>query len=283
MIKLEKMMELNQPFISAASGLVEINGEFFVIADDENFLGVYNLETLNGFTVPIFNETLPEEKALRKKQKRDFEALVHLSQQKQLLIVPSGSTAMRERGAVISDSGQFVKEISFHSLYSDLSKYFSELNIEGGVVVDEELWLFQRGNGLQNQNGIVSLNLNDFLAGRPLEPKIMPIQLGEVKGVKLSFTDATKADKNILFLAVAENSQSTYLDGAVVGSFLGIMNQSGVILRTAPLATSSKPEGLCYNSSQKCFYLVTDDDNRQSPAVLFRGFLPDEWTTILLS
>jgi hypothetical protein len=277
MIQLKKIMELKQPFISAASGLVELEDKFFVIADDENFLGVYDLETLNGSAFPIFHERLSENKALRKKQKSDFEALVLLPERKKLLIVPSGSTANRERGAVMSASGQFEKEISFHALYTDLRKYFSELNIEGGVVFDEDLWLFQRGNGQLNQNGIFVLNLNDLLLNKKLTPKTIPIQLGALKDVSLSFTDATKADGNILFLAVAENTLSTYLDGAIVGSILGIMNRSGEILHTSPLVTDSKPEGISYNSLTKCFHLVTDDDDRDVPSALYRGNLPKEW------
>lgn len=274
-------MDLKQPFISAASGLVELEGKFFVIADDENFLGVYDLESLNGTAVTIFNESLPEEKALRKKQKSDFEALVLLSEQKKLLIVPSGSTSNRERGALVSASGIFEKEISFHSLYTELRKIFTELNIEGGIVVDEELWLFQRGNGQLNQNGIVVLNLNDLLMSNVLSPKIKPILLGELKDVTLSFTDATIADENILFLAVAENCHSTYLDGAVMGSILGLMSRSGDILHTSPLVTNSKPEGICYNSTEKCFYLVTDDDDRHAPSALYRGDLPEAWKTAI--
>jgi hypothetical protein len=281
MIKLKKIMELKQPFISAASGLVELDGKFFVIADDENFLGVYDLESLNGFAALIFHERLSEDKALRKKQKSDFEALVLLPEQKQLLIVPSGSTSNRERGAVMAASGQFEKEISFHALYNDLRKYFSELNIEGGVVFDEDLWLFQRGNGQLNQNGIVVLNLNDLLTSKILSPKIIPIQLGALKDVSLSFTDATKAEGNILFLAVAENCLSTYLDGTIVGSILGLMNRSGEIIHISPLVTDSKPEGICYNSLSKCFHLVTDDDDRHVPSVLYRGNLPQEWANAI--
>jgi len=276
-------MELKRPFISAASGLVEIDGKFFVIADDENFIGIYDLETQSGVSVDIFNESLPAEKSLRKKNKRDFEALVHLPKQKQVLLVPSGSTINRERGALISEAGVFQKEFSFHIIFSELRKHFPEINIEGGVVVDEQLWLFQRGNGLQNLNGLIKLNLADFLANKVVQPEIVLIDLGAVQGTNLTFTDATKADKNILFLAVAENSLSTYDDGSVMGSILGIMGRNGDVICTTPLATTSKPEGLCYSSSKKCFYLVTDDDNRQYSSILLRGNLPAEWMTILIS
>ena len=283
MISIEKMMEFKQPFISAASGLVESNGKFFVVADDENFLAIYDQRTHIGQVSQVFNEILPNEKALRKKKKHDIEALVLLPQQNKLLLVPSGSTPARQRGAIMGQSGQFEKEVSFHHLFSDLSKSFSEINIEGGVVIGDELYLFQRGNGPKNQNGIIILSLVAFLSNKKLKFKILPIDLGTLKGINLSFTDATVAGNKILFLAVAEDSNSTYLDGQVAGSVLGMMNPRGEILCTTPLATSSKPEGLCYSSSEKCFYVVTDDDNRDLPSSLFRGYLPAEWTPHMIS
>jgi hypothetical protein len=283
MITIEKMMEFKQPFISAASGLIESHGKFFVVADDENFLAIYDQRTQIGQVSQVFNEILPNEKALRKKNKHDIEALVLLPQQNKLLLVPSGSTPARQRGAIMSQAGQFENEVSFHLLFSQLTKEFSEINIEGGVVIGDELYLFQRGNGPKNQNGIIILNLTAFLSNQKLKLKILPIDLGTHKGINLSFTDATVAGTKILFLAVAEDSNSTYLDGQVVGSVLGMMNPSGEILCTTPLATSSKPEGLCYSSSEKCFYVVTDDDNRDLPSSLFRGYLPEEWNLDLIS
>ena len=158
-----------------------------------------------------------------------------------------------------------------------LGEQIQEINIEGAIAFDDELWLFQRGNGVENKNALIFLNLADFLDDRPLHPRILDVSLGQLHQVPLSFTDATQAEHLILFLAVAENSQSTYLDGTVVGSVLGLMNQSGEILETMILDTPSKPEGLSYNAAEKCFYLVTDDDNPNHPASLFRGELPERW------
>ena len=131
----------------------------------------------------------------------------------------------------------------------------------------------------ENKNALIFLNLTDFLHDRPLHPRILAVSLGLLHQVPLSFTDATKAEHLILFLAVAEDSQSTYLDGTVVGSVLGLMNRSGEILETMILDTTSKPEGLSYNSVEKSFYLVTDNDDPHHPASIFRGLLPKKWHT----
>jgi hypothetical protein len=277
MIELEKVLELIQPFISAASGLVELNGKFFVISDDENFVGIYNLDSKQGSASVIFNAILPVEKSARKKMKGDLEALVLLPGRNQLLLIPSGSTPQREWGALMSDCGQIEKKVTFHSLYSKLRDSFSELNIEGGVVFDDELYLFQRGNGPKKQNGIITFSLNEFLNNEKLQLNILPVDLGSIHGVNFSFTDATRIRDHILFLAVAEDSDSTYFDGKVTGSVLGMMNKKGEVLCMTPLNTSSKPEGICFSSTQNCFYLVTDDDDRNCPSSMLKGFLPSDW------
>ncbi len=277
MIKLEKVFELTDPFISAASGLVVHDNKILVISDDENFIGIYNFESQTGQKSVLFQEVLPNDKLLRKKQKGDFEALVHLTHLKKLLVIPSGSTTNRMRGALLFENGDFAQEISFAPLYKILGEQIKEINIEGGIAFDDELWLFQRGNGVENKNALIFLNLTDFLNASPLNPCILDVSLGNFHQVPLSFTDATKAEHVILFLAVAEDSQSTYLDGTVVGSVLGVMNQSGEILDTMTLDTNSKLEGLSYNALNKCFYVVTDDDNPHHPASLFKGELPRKW------
>ena len=277
MIKLEKIFELTNPFISAASGLVVHANKIFVISDDENFLGIYDFETQTGLKSILFHELLPDDKLLRKKQKGDFEALIDLPLLKKLLVVPSGSTQQRVRGALLFENGDFAQEINFAPLYSLLAQQIEEINIEGGLTFQDELWLFQRGNGVGNKNALIVLNLTDFLSQQPLQPRVLAISLGLLNNVPLSFTDATKADGLILFLAVAEDSQSTYLDGTVVGSVLGLMNKSGEILETMVIETTSKPEGLSYNPLEKCFYIVTDDDDSTRPASLFRGELPKAW------
>ncbi len=271
------MFELSDPFISAASGLVVHDSKIFVVSDDENFLGIYHFDTQAGQKSVLFKEVLPDDKLLRKKQKGDFEALVHLKHLKKFLVIPSGSTINRMRGALLLENGSFAQEISFAPLYEMLGEQIQEINIEGAIAFDDELWLFQRGNGVENKNALIFLNLADFLDDRPLHPRILDVSLGQLHQVPLSFTDATQAEHLILFLAVAEDSQSTYLDGTVVGSVLGLMNQSGEILETMILDTPSKPEGLSYNAAEKCFYLVTDDDNPNHPASLFRGELPERW------
>lgn len=282
MITLKAMMTLTQPFISAASGLVELDGKFYVMADDENFLGVFNPQTHSGQEFQIFEAPLPDEFKARKKVKPDIESLVYLPAQNHLLAIPSGSTPNRQKGALIITDGTKFRDLSFQELYAKLAEHFQELNIEGGAVRENELWLWQRGNGKSGQNGIIRLNLDSFLSGKIEQLSIKNVDLGLHSNVNVSFTDGCITDKGIFFLAAAEDSSSTYLDGEVLASFLGMQDANGNVLYMEQLELKSKPEGLCMNHESSCFYIVTDDDDRSRPATLLAGMVPSEWKSFLV-
>lgn len=270
-------MELTQPFISAASGLIKIDHQCYVIGDDENFVGRYDLLKQTGETFVLFQDVLPEDKTERKKLKKDFEAMVYLPRTQNILVLPSGSTHQRETAALMNLNGELVQVISLHELYQSLRLTITELNIEGGVLIEDSLFLFQRGNGKLGMNALVKLSYPELALD-----SILPIDLGEIQSVKLTFTDATNFGNNFLFLAVAEASASTYLDGEVVGSVLGILTPQGRILAQEQLQIISKPEGLSFSKEDFSFLVVTDDDDRAKPALLMLGKLPLEWKSFLL-
>lgn len=270
-------MELTQPFISAASGLLQINDKCYVIADDENFVGRYDLTTKMGEAFTLFPDFLPENTTERKKLKKDFEAMVYLPATQEIMVIPSGSTINRDLAAKMNLHGDLIESVNWQPLYQELRSNLSELNIEGAVLVDEWLYLFQRGNGLEGVNALVKLRYQDLKL-----ISIIPIDLGELKKVNLTFTDAANFGKNILYLAVAEASASTYFDGEVVGSVLGILSPEGRILAQEPLQLLSKPEGLSFSAKDFSFLVVTDDDDRSKAAQLLLGKLPLEWKSYLL-
>ena len=266
MIQLSKLHSFSNPFMSAASGLALVKNHFFVIADDELFALKLDKNLLQTQTITLFPGALSEELKLRKKTKPDLESIVELPSG-QLLCVPSGSEVHRVWGALIK--GDLAVVLSFETLYAKLREIFSELNIEGAVVVEQSLRLFQRGNGEKHENATVDVNLNDFLQGIISISKVQRYDLGQMHGAALSFTDATLYEDRIYFLAAAEACESTYLDGEFKGAVLGMMDLSGKILKRDSLDVRSKPEGICIEADY--FYLVTDDDDRSKPSSLLRG------------
>lgn len=268
MIKLKELYTFQDPYIAAASGLALIGDTFHVVADDELFFVRFKL---NGPSevVKIFEGILPEEPKARKKLKPDFESLVALPDQS-VLCIPSGSKENRFLGAIVTKDNK-VKEVSFIHIYHELGKHFSELNIEGAVLFEDKIRLFQRGNGAHHQNGIIDLPLEEFLDDQFNNPVIKKIKLGSLNGISLSFTDACLSDGLFWFLAVSENSESTYLDGDFDGAIIGAMDLEGNIHFEEVLDIPNKPEGLVVNG--KNFYIVTDADDRSQPSKLFAGVL----------
>lgn len=271
MIKVEPIHQFSDPFISAASGLAMREGYFFMVADDENFAAIIDKSDLSRVKlIRLFPEELPRKKAPRKLAKPDLESLTPLLSG-DILCVPSGSELNRSRGVIIRGDDS-IQTVSFGTLFDEIRKTFPELNIEGAAVIGEHLRLFQRGNGKRNQNGIIDVNLRDFLDGEVNIVSVKHLDLGMLNGANLSFTDATVFDNLIYFLAVAEASESTFLDGDIKGSGLGAMNFQGEILGFKQLDLKSKPEGLCVDSES--FYIVTDDDDRTKPSLMYKGSRP---------
>lgn len=272
MIKPTEIFTFKDPYIAAASGLVLAGNRFYLVADDENgVMGINKDLKSSGEIYEVFPGVLPEDKKERKKLKPDFEGMVHLPEMNALLCLPSGSKKNRIRGALVSLADHKITEVNFKNVYQKLEDLYPELNIEGAVLIGENIRLFQRGNGKLHQNAVITLNLKSFLNDQIKDLKVINIDLGKLKGIPLSFTDASLFKNKCYFVAVAENSESTYADGEFVGSVLGEISEAGEIIFTTLLDLDSKPEGLAFDETS--FYLVTDDDDRKKPSRLLQGTL----------
>lgn len=287
--KLDFLRSQDGRLISAASGLVKIGNTFYVIADDQLTLAVFTLnESSPGLLVPLVSGQLPLDDKARKKVKPDWEALVVLSateNQLTLLAVPSGSTMHRKLGVVVKlDHGKIsaTKHVDFSNLYQQLRTHFSELNIEGAAVNRNILKLFQRGNGKSAQNAIIDLDLSKVITEMSSSGTISSncviniknYELGKLKSVNLSFTDACFCqDGSLFFLAAAESGESTYEDGEFLGSVLGRMDESGKVIWLKELDCPYKPEGLWVEKDRDIFnfFVVTDADDSSLVSSLYAG------------
>ncbi len=291
MLKLDSVRELNlkcRSAITAASGLVRYKDAYYIVADDELHLAKFPSDSsASGVLIRVFDGKLTADRKLRKKQKPDLEALCFLpasiAGQDSLLLIPSGSKKARVRGALVSlvesDTNR-VDEVSFSDLYMVLEKTFPDLNIEGAVIVEKTLWLFQRGNADPNQNAVICLDLDRLtlqIAARRLTAdlitKIYHVPLAMSQGVNYGFTDATTDNHHVWFLACAEATDNTYDDGEFRGAILGKMDFTGKVLSTYPLDSPVKPEGLAIYKD--LFFTVTDADDSSVPSQLLRGTLPE--------
>jgi hypothetical protein len=209
-----------------------------VVADDEPAIAVFDAESrpLAGELIALDESPLPLDQAERKAAKPDLESLCLLPDGV-LFTLGSGATGRRERGWLFSPGDNGRAEVSLADLYATLRAELADLNIEGAAVARDRLWLAQRGNGRDGENAVVELDLPAALTGlrerRTIDPaavrSIRRYELGEVEGVTLSFSDLCPLpDGRLLFCAVAEAGESTYLDGECVGAALGVLDPGGV-------------------------------------------------------
>lgn len=265
----EKIYTFEDPFISSASGLLLHRDHFYIVSDDERSLLCLDssLEKRSKL-IPILHGVLPEDKSLRKKLKPDFESIIHLPDHDALMCLGSGSSEKRNKCALIHADHR-VTELTLDNCYNQLSEIIPELNIEGGVARGNMIRLFQRGNGKLKQNAIIDIELTSFLQNEVKDLNIRSTDLGTLKSIPLSFTDACQVGSDCFFLAVAENTESTYLDGEFLGAVLGKMNLHGDVMEMQPIDIPYKPEGLYIEG--KNVFVVTDADDRTKASCLYKG------------
>lgn len=280
--------------LSAASGLVKAGNWLYVVADDELHLGKFPLDGNElGNLHRCFDGELPLEKEERKAKKPDIEALIHIPQfnnssQSVLLALSSGSKKNRFRSALIKldvsgDISDPVKIIDLSNFYEFLKNEIGKVNIEGAAIVENNIFLFQRGNKKNKLNASIRIALDDFY--RVLletqtfyEPRIhiTPYDLGEVDNVPFCFTDAAALPNgNIIFTASAENTSDSYLDGMCMGSVIGVINNQGQLSFLEPVDKIVKLEGISVNKidTQLEVLLVCDADDVTNPAKLYSAHL----------
>ena len=249
-------------FIAAGSGLVRTGEHLYVIADDERELAVFAPDGDSpGRLARFLPGVLPTDPEKRKRCKPDLEALALLPSPDRgagvLFGLESGSRPQRRGGVLwqLDERGALdgrPRRVDIAPLYQALEAEIPDLNVEGATVVGERLLLFQRGNGPAGVNAVIELDFGmawreleqGRLSARPLR-RIRPYELGEVEGVRLCFSDATALrDGSVLFTAVAEAGDDTYLDGACVGAAIGLIGAGGELIAIEVLEPAAKVEGV---------------------------------------
>jgi hypothetical protein len=260
--------------ISSASGLVYKNDSLYIISDDSNYLYEYSIANADlEKHLLIENEAVNEN--IPKNVKSDFEAITQFDDD--IFVVGSGATIVRNKMIQMSDlQKRVLQNHDLTDLYLSMI-YFAgisaeEFNIEGVIFTGEKWYFFQRGNGKSAQNGIFTIESPYFRQGYSM--LYASYDLPKINGVQASFTDAILVDDSFYFLASAEDSQSTYLDGEVVGSSIGRINIETMKLKEVVTVTDThKFEGLTlYKNNAKTleFLLCEDQDDEVMESQIFK-------------
>jgi hypothetical protein len=274
-------------FLSAASGLVRVGETFYVVADDELHLGVFSGNDDPLRLLRLLDGELPAAPKPRKAVKPDLETLLYLPPSEadpggSLLALGSGSRPNRFTGALVrldrhGEVDGAPRSLDLVPLFGTIASEFESLNIEGGFVSDDALFLLQRGGGART-NAVARFELaavRAWLRGEradalhPLD--IRAIDLGDVQGVPFGFTDASAlGDGSWLFSAVAERTGNSYDDGPCVAAAIGRVGRDGDLRWIRELRPRRKVEGIVAQvaGSRVLVSMVTDADDPDCPAEL---------------
>lgn len=264
----------------------------YVVADDAHCLGIFDLDGSEpGRLIPLIEGELPQDAALRKKQKPDFEILLALPDSDllgddgtRLLALGSGSTKRRMRGAVIElpeniapggDTPASIHLIDLEPLFAAIAPLVPEVNLEGAVLRDDHLLLFNRGNMEYPGSQIVEVPLAALLKGGPVAATLCAeLTLPMLSGVPLTVTDACQLDSgHILLSAVAEATDNSYADGTLMGAAIVELDADLNVRALEPLEPTLKVEGLAARALTDGVQLlcVTDADDPDRASGVYRG------------
>lgn len=248
--------------IGSASGLVYNHNNLYLISDNSNYLYEYQIDSTHLNKIALVENASEN---IEKKLKPDFEAIAHNASY--YFLFGSGSTENRNKMIQLdAQTHKLVKNFDLSMLYLAMQSFAQmeadDFNVEGAIYKDDEWFLFNRGNGKNKKNVIFTVS------GEDLEENFRIIaneyKLPKTKGVRSSFTDAIAIDDKIYFLATAENTESTYLDGEVLGSWIGRIDTTTMKIDfTKKISDTHKFEGLTLykkNTNQIEFLLCEDND-----------------------
>ncbi len=220
--------------IPSASGIEIIGNALYVMGDDSPWVFRLNEKWEVVEKTPVSSIPATQGEKIPKQLKPDLEAMASMGPT--LLLFGSGSKSP-QRDVLIcldTDRSHDIKKYSLVQFYDSLCVSANltrkELNIEAAVILNEDLFLFNRG-----KNRVFKLNIHELLAhtegNRPAPvPEAFRVTLPSLKGIEAGFSGAavTPDSKQILFTASVENTPNWIDDGEILGSFIGLFPLSGL-------------------------------------------------------
>jgi hypothetical protein len=285
------------PHLPSASGVEIIGNTAYIIGDDSPWLYLLDAATLASLgEVQLFDTASFTAGRIPKADKPDLECTVALAwpdKSTGVLVLGSGSRPLREVGWFVpATEASMPQKVDLAPLYALLRQHLPAgvgvLNLEAAAATDNELLLFQRTVGRSDAAGLFRLPLAATLhflvepVATPPAVEIAWFNLPEIDGCPAGFSGATLIDNQLFVTASVENTLSAVLDGAVLGSFVGVVNLQTLTATFARLAWSDgrlyrgKVEGIAVRQSEASqveLLLVTDDDAGGSTAVMARLLL----------
>ena len=281
--------------LPSASGIEIIGPTAYLIGDDSAFLYALDAATLavTG-RIPLFaTDEFAGPARLPKLEKPDLESMAALrwpDGRPGLLLLGSGSLPNRARGWFVPTDGAAAPvphPLDLAPLYARLRPHLpagAQLNLEAAAASGTELLLLQRTVGRADAALLFRLPLAETLAfladaAAPAPAvRTLRFELPAIEGCPAGFSGATFVEGRLFVTTSVEDTADAVLDGAVLGSFIGVVDLDAATAVFARLAWADgraylgKVEGLAARRAlgpgRWELLLVTDDDAGGSTAVV---------------
>jgi hypothetical protein len=287
------------PHLPSASGVEIIGATAYIVSDDAPYLYLLEAATLAPTgQLQLFETADFGTGRIPKASKPDLEsmaAVVSPSGQAGLLLCGSGSRPNRDKGYFVSlpssPGGAAIpaQELDLHPVYTHLRAHLppgTTLNIEAAATTATELLLLQRSVGggpallFGLPLGAVLAHLLGLGTPAPAPVRVLPFELPVLDGHTAGFSGATYVNEVLLVTASVEATADAVTDGAVLGSFVGVVDMAAPAAAFAHLTWADgrtylgKVEGLAVRRTLGPhaleLLLVTDDDRGGSTALVAR-------------
>ncbi len=218
--------------VSSGSGLAYYNNAAYLVGDDASYIAeLPNADTGLSTRIPL--QTTASFDRMAKAVKQDLEAALvgTIGNISYLFTFPSGSLspyrdtmyAINVESKIVSFTCSLFPLYKAIKLKADLNDH--QFNIEGAALVGDKLFLFNRGN-----NMVIIIAWTDF-AQYVQNPKdaipnfnLQKISLPVINNYTVGISGACAINNNeMLFTASLEETHDNIADGAIKGSYIGVL------------------------------------------------------------
>lgn len=272
--------------VPAASGIERIDDQYYAVGDNNPWLFLLNDQfgLVEKFHISPKNPVSDD--ILSKDVKPDFEAITQARYNGKHELWVFGSGSKSPSRDILSrfdlQNNKFIKAYALTEFYETIIASCNlgegNLNIEAAAVIDENLYLFNRGINLVLQYPLNTLTA--YLDGNAQCPKPLAyqIELPKTEQVQIGFSGATaSADKkHFIFTASAEDTNNWIDDGEILGSYVGVISLKNLKNQYQPACLPIEKDGkilsvkvesvtvIAQNKKEIELLLVSDSDGGAS-------------------
>lgn len=284
-----------QKALPSGSGITWHAGQYFVVGDDSPYLFTLNRKFEIVHRRLLNDRPVQTNGRIAKSLKPDYEAMATVAWAGVVwnLVLGSGSESRaREAGLLVATDGSTASHVrDMASLYRDFAalagfKAGQRVNIEAVAMSAQHAYFFNRGNALRNILFEVPLGeLMAFMmgnAGKIAGIRLHEARLPQLQGREAGFSGADYWPEidSLVYTASVEGADNAYDDGAVLGSFVGLiplsalnggvpldLSRSAQRLSKAGQALTTKVESIALTHTGRLkarAALVSDNDDGRS-------------------